>query len=216
MSFWSFEKGGQAILAAAALAAVLLLNPHPVQAHKVFVYAWVEGDKVVCDAYFSKSQKVQKCPLVVTDPSGAVVAEGQTDENGAFSFKPTRRTDLTITVKAGMGHQAQWTVKAVELPDLGGEPAPIPVAQPAPAGEKAGEPAAVATAAAPAPAEIRQAVEEALEAKLKPLAAALAGVQHSLAELKEGKDYPGLVEIVGGLGWILGIMGLVMYFRRPR
>ena len=44
-----------------------------------------------------------------------------------------------------------------------------------------------------------------MEAKIKPLI-------RSIASLKEDQE-PGLVEIFGGIGWILGLMGVALYFK---
>jgi nickel transport protein len=61
---------------------------------------------------------------------------------------------------------------------------------------------------------LRAIVEEAVEAKVAPMRASLDGLQRQVAEL--GKDRgPGLVEILGGIGWIIGLMGLFVWLKRP-
>jgi nickel transport protein len=54
------------------------------------------------------------------------------------------------------------------------------------------------------PEEIRAIVEQALDSRLGP-------VMRELFRLREERG-PGLTEIIGGIGYIFGLMGLVMYF----
>ncbi|MBU2547514.1 MAG: hypothetical protein KKB20_03800 [Proteobacteria bacterium] len=192
---------------ATILTAVLLLLvawPEAAQAHKVFLFAEIQGDTIVTDSYFSKSKKVQGGRIKVFDPRDNLLLEGRTDDQGAFSFKVPQKTDLKLVVEAGMGHRGEWLIKAEDLPDVEGRPV---AAKAEPSGEaKSPEPAAQASPAVQVdPEAIQRAVEKALDSRLKPIA-------HAIAELNRDRG-PSLNEIVGGLGYIFGIMGLVMYFR---
>lgn len=187
-----------------ALAVCLVWTPAAL-AHKVYIFAWVEGGKVMTDCYFSKSQKVRGGRITVFDPAGKKLLEGRTDENGAFSFKIPKKTDLRLVLDAGMGHRAEWLLEADDLPGAArGETAgpASPLAESSTAG-----PGSSGTGLVQAdPERIRLIVEKALDERLKPLA-------RSMAELRKEKG-PGVTEIIGGLGYIFGIMGLVMYCRR--
>ena len=55
---------------------------------------------------------------------------------------------------------------------------------------------------------LRKEIDAALEEKLKP-------VIRELAKLREDKK-PGVTEIIGGIGYILGIMGIVAYMKSRR
>ena len=97
------------------LVALALLIAENTYAHRVNVFAWVEGDTIFVESKFSGGKKVKGGTIVVTDASGAEMLTGTTNEEGEFSFKPARRTQLKITLKAGMGHQAEWTIPAEDF-----------------------------------------------------------------------------------------------------
>lgn len=86
-----------------------------VYAHGVHVFASVDGDRILTDSYFSDERKVKEGVIKVYDPSGALLLEGKTDENGSFSFRIPQQTDLKIVLEASMGHRAEYLLKADEL-----------------------------------------------------------------------------------------------------
>ena len=86
-----------------------------VHAHGVYVFARVDGDRILTESYFSDERKVKDGVIRVYDPSGALLLAGKTDENGLFSFTVPQRTDLKIVLEASMGHRAEYLLKANEL-----------------------------------------------------------------------------------------------------
>jgi len=84
-------------------------------------------------------------------------------------------------------------------------PAPPAAPQTAVATETpaAGEPASAA--ALPLPAGIDKALEKALDKKLAP-------IMRMLAEMQEQKVRP--TDVLGGLGYIFGLVGVAAYFKR--
>ena len=83
-------------------------------AHKVYIYAWFEGDTVYTESYFG-SRKVKEGLIQVFDLSGKMLLEGRTDEKGEFAFKSPQKTDLRIVVEAGMGHRNECILKAEDV-----------------------------------------------------------------------------------------------------
>lgn len=196
-----------------SFAALLFISVAPASAHKVYLFAWAEGDSIHCEAYFSKSRKVKNGKISVFAPDGTSLVKGVTDDKGLFSFKIANKTDLRLELDAGMGHKTEFIITADEL----FEPSPASTSAPEPsAGQESTASAAAPTQANPPVAatvqltrdQIQNIVEKALDKKLAPLTRAV-------AELKK-EEGPGMVEIVGGIGWIFGIMGLAIYFRRPK
>ena len=179
----------------------LLAYPLTVAAHKVYLFAWVEGDTVYTDSYFPDKRKIGGGKVEVFDPDGKKLLEDQTDENGAFAFKIPQKTDLRIVLEATMGHRTEFTLKAEEL---GGE-AEEETTPSKPTPEEDGSRAASSSGIAVDREEIRKVVEESLDLKLKP-------ILRQLAKLQE-EEGPGLTEAVGGIGYIAGLMGLALYFR---
>ena len=73
----------------------------PVDAHRVNLFAWVEGDTVYVESKFSSGKKVKAGKIIVTDPRG--------------TFKVPKKTELKIVLRAGTGHRAEWTIPASEI-----------------------------------------------------------------------------------------------------
>ena len=98
------------------IALVLLIIVAPlVNAHGIDIMAWVEGDKVFTESYFSRKIKVIDGHIKVYAPSGEQLLEGKTDANGIFSFKIPQETELRIVLESAMGHRAEYVLKADEI-----------------------------------------------------------------------------------------------------
>jgi len=95
-------------------------------AHGVVVFAWVEGDTVYVESKFSGGRRVKQGKIIVTDPQGNELITGTTDENGEFSFKVPKKSELKVVLLAGTGHRGEWTIAAgeIEMPAAEKKPAP--------------------------------------------------------------------------------------------
>ena len=56
-------------------------------AHKVMIFAWVEGDTIYTESKFSGGKKVRKGDVMVYDLHGNRLLQGKTNEQGEFFFK---------------------------------------------------------------------------------------------------------------------------------
>ena len=74
-------------------------------AHKVIVFAWVEGDTVYTESKFNGGKKVKGGQITVTDLQGSPLLTGQTDDQGKFSFRLPQKTAMKVELIAGMGHR---------------------------------------------------------------------------------------------------------------
>lgn len=184
---------------------------YPARAHNVTVFAWVEGDTVHVESKFAGGRKPQNAPIEVYDSAGKLLLEGTTDENGTFSFAVPRKTEMRVVLKAGMGHQAEWTIPLAELAGVQGTaastaPAETTAASATPPNDSQTAPAATRPVAL-TQAELQQALEQALDKKLKPL----------LKLAAESKSSgPSIHEIIGGIGYIFGLVGVGAYFHARR
>jgi len=205
-------------LAGLALAAVLAF-PSSALAHRVNLFAYVDNGKVVADCFYSKSRKVNHGQVIVTDlATGEELLRGTTDENGAFSFPIPDKAraaghGLKLTLIAGEGHQNEAEIAASEYgpapASAPAAPAPAAVAPAAPApAPAAAAPTAAAPAATAAPAgtpdeaALARIVEQAVQRQLAP-------VKRMLAQAQESG--PGVLEIVGGIGYIFGLFGVAAF-----
>lgn len=84
-------------------------------AHKVNLFAYVEGERVFTESYFPDGKKVEGGTIEVRDASGTKLLEGKTDSQGLFSFPLPKKEDLTITLDASMGHKNSYILKKSEM-----------------------------------------------------------------------------------------------------
>ena len=186
------------VFSALGIIAFLTLSTR-VYAHKVNVFAWVEGDMVFVEGYYPGGKKAQNSLVEVYNSTGAKLLEGRTNQKGEFSFKIPRKEDLKIVLTAGMGHKNDFTLKA---DDLGGsEPASDEAVQ------KATEKVVASSSTTADLGQLQVMIDQALDRKLEPVIKLIRRTR------KEG---PGVTEIIGGIGYIFGLFGLVMYFRNRK
>lgn len=205
----------------------------PAMAHRVNLFAYVDGGRIVTESWFSKSSKVRAGIIEVFDAaSGEKYLSGTTDDAGNFAFDippaaRAKKADLRITLQAGEGHANQTTIKAEEYLNVPVSPSKPVTPTPAPAGpgSDAGNPTPPASSQAspPAPAPAAPAAVVAAPASPDPrlLAAMDAMLDAKLAPMKsmlaESQDpAPSMTEIIGGIGWIFGLVGVAAYFKGRR
>jgi len=175
-------------------ASILIISTSlPVLAHKVIIFAWVEGDTVFTESKFSGGKEAINSKVLVFDKEGTQLLEGKTDNKGEFSFKIPKLTDLRIVLNAGMGHKAEWRIPESEIREAGG------VSEKKRAGESS-QPIDVGLSKE----EIKELIEESLDRKLRPI------VRMMTESQPKG---PSVTEILGGIGYIFGLMGVAIYFK---
>jgi len=181
----------------------------PALAHRVLVFAYTEGDTIHTESKFIPNTPMRQGKILVLDQkTGKVLLTGQTDDQGKFSFKipaeaATQKLDLMIVAEAAMGHRGEWLLKADSY--LAGA-TPGKTAAPAPAAATA--PAAPGTKAATVDRQmLEEAVSQALERQLAP-------IKEMLTDLTIHRT--SLSDIIGGIGYILGLFGLGAYFLSKR
>ena len=170
-------------------------------AHKVNIFAYIEGDKVYTESYFNDGKKCIDSKIEAFDKQGNKLLEGLTDEEGTFSFEVPAEDvidgDLKLVLTASMGHRAEYIIQADELGNI------KELIE-----EKIEEPI---SAVSPEVSsfdlkEIQSLIEDALDEKLKP-------VMREMREIKKSQeDRISPTEIIGGIGYIVGIFGIVAYF----
>ncbi len=193
-----------ASLFAFAMMVITVASPGPALAHKVSVFAYVESGQVVLDAFYSRSTKVRQGQVEVRDATtGELLLQAITDDDGALRFPvPAKAVNdgLKITLVAGEGHRAETTLSAAELGAApaaqAAEPQPVSATQPA--------------VPQPLPADaaaMEQAVQRAVEKAMAPVRELL---------LRQAEQGPGMVEIVGGIGYIVGLFGVAAFAAAKR
>ncbi|MEW5914323.1 MAG: hypothetical protein AB1814_17350 [Thermodesulfobacteriota bacterium] len=163
----------------------------PAQAHRIDVYAYFNGAQLQGEGAYSDGSPADGADITVLGADGKVLGRTKSTPEGSFSLTPAQgRPPLKVVINDGGGHRAEFVL----------EGAP-PKAAAAPA-----DPVAPQPAKATAPASFSQ--EELallLRRELGPIKAELVRLAN------RQRVSPG--EVVGGLGWIVGLAGLILWLR---
>ncbi len=184
---------------------VFLLTADTAFAHKVIVFGYVEGDTVHTESKFSSGKKAQNSRITVYDVQGEKLAEGRTDPDGAFAFKPPRKTTLKIVLDAGAGHRAEWVIPQAEF-DEAQTAHPLSENHPPinPDVQSSVSPPVTSTFTLD---DVRTVVANELEKKIKPVRQMLMDNQN---------QGPSMQDILGGIGYIFGLIGIAAYFHSKK
>ncbi|MDY6906424.1 MAG: hypothetical protein SWH61_17265 [Thermodesulfobacteriota bacterium] len=194
----------------------VVLSAGPANAHRVMIFAWIEGDRVLTQSKFPGGGPVSDGEIVVLDAAGKDVLAGRTDEQGNFSFGLNQLNEpgeIKIVLKAGMGHQAYWKLTAQEVAGAMGvdavtpdksetahsKPQDMKEAPPAEGVEDTGMSGASSQPPCLTEAQVRAIVSETMDRKLAPVTGMLVRVQEKMDM--------GIDDVFAGLGYILGLTG---------
>ncbi len=92
-----------------------LLWATPSFAHKVNIFAYVEGGKIYTESYFPDGKPVEGGIIEILDSRDQKVAEGTTDKEGKCVLPVPKKDDLTVVINASMGHKNTYKLKKSEL-----------------------------------------------------------------------------------------------------
>jgi len=108
------------LLTALALMAACAL---PAQAHRLVIYAFVEGNEVVVETKFSTGKLPATGSITATDEAGATVVTLDLDPGGETRFAvPQGHTGgMQITVITGEGHEDYWVLTDQDFDPEGAE-----------------------------------------------------------------------------------------------
>jgi len=182
------------LISLAFLTLLLLMPASVVFAHKVNIFAYVEGDTIYTESYFPDGRKVEGGVVQVYDSQGNKLLEGKTDEKGEFNFKPPKKDNLKIVLVASMGHKNSYTLSEDELPDT------IAAQKVQELESRESEVKEVMQVDLE---QIKRIIDSSLNEKLKPIMRQLTKAQQKEVSF---------TEVVGGIGYIFGIMGIILYF----
>lgn len=187
------------------------------RAHSFYCEASVEGDTVHVYSWFGgRRTTYPDAALVrVEAPDGTLLHAGKTDANGEYVFPLTVRVDLRIIVDGGTGHVAETTIPVGDMPtslpawapgmNPGDMTAPDTVAGDSgmpPPGGAAGAGAGIGMDGA----EMERLIRAAVQAQIDPLR----------REWRMYREARGLQDLLGGIGYILGVTGVAFYLLARR
>jgi len=162
------------------------------EAHSVRIFGAQDGERIVGKAYFVGGGAAEDVDVIVAGQDGTKIATLKTNAKGEFSFSPgAKEGEFKLSVDTGDGHFAKTSVAY---------------------GAAAGRRAEASAPAAETQQPLRrshvelEAVEEIVD---KLIAKRLLPLQESI-ERYEGRTR--LRDVLGGLGYILGVAGLASFF----
>lgn len=173
---------------------LLSLCAVPAAAHQMVLTCWQDGNDLVANVSFSDGSYARGAKITLFSDSGDALFTGETDDSGECRAPITEAMraldgDIRIVANAGMGHRTERRLAAQALTSPS---------------------ASVATAQeveSPAEDALVEIMRELLHQELAPIRRDLAALQHA---------GPGVTEIIGGIGYIVGIAGLASYIMRRR
>ena len=168
----------------------LLILPETTLAHKVMIFGWVEGDTVHTISKFNGGKRVQHAPVTVMDTNGSLILTGKTDTEGNFTFKRPENKELNIVLEASLGHKTSCILKT------------------SPNDENNVHTKDLQTI----PDHVKPCKEDVLLANVeKTMDKKMAVLLLKIQDLQEKQR---VSDIIGGMGYIFGIVGITMWFRR--
>lgn len=175
------------------------------EAHKVILYAYVEGQKIIVEGGFGDGSIAKNAEVKVYDLiNGNLLTEGVTNNEGRCKLDIPAKTDLKIVLNAGMGHQAEYTISKDELPDISNKNK----SSKRQADKLTGKNSKKTKVTGINEDKLRSIISQELDKKMAPL-------NKKLVQIENNKG-PGVTEILGGIGYIFGLMGLALYFTKGR
>lgn len=195
------------LVPALIVAALTALAASPAHAHKLKVFATAVGERIEGTVYFVGGGPARGARILVESADGKLIEALNADATGAFTITAKVRMDHVIVTDSADGHSARTIIPASVLP--AGLPLPPPGmgASAVDAGDS--------TAQAPAPSQAGTAGNGAgMEASIAQ------AVAQQVAPLREQlsayEDQVRLHDVLGGLGYILGLAGLFVWMRARR
>jgi len=211
------RKAIAAICAAVVTWAILMACSPAAEAHQLYVFAYAQGNTIHGEAYFRGRIPAKGLPVEVVGPNGEELGRTQTDQQGKFVFEAQRQCDHRLVVKTADGHQAEFVVAAAELAGAGvredsseNEPAPgaaPPQSRPSESSRPVADSAPSSRPAEPSPGL------GVLSARIEALQSQVGALRQQLDDHEKAVR---LRDLVGGIGYILGLAGVAFYFLGAR
>lgn len=174
----------------------LCLGTTPAWAHKVIGSGYAAGDQIEGEVGFSNGDPGANVRVEITAPDGRALGEATTDADGLFRFTPRESVPHLFRADLGAGHVAEFRMEVSDLPRTlqGGSPEQAP--------PSAGARQALPSADPASTAALRDLIAEAVRDEIRPLR----------RELTSYKEQTNIQTVLGGIGYILGLVGISFYW----
>ena len=160
--------------------------------HNIHIFAGMEGTRIFGYVYSSDGRRVGNVRIKGIATDGNLIFQKRANEDGEFQFMVDQRRDLTLVAETKDGHWAEWNVKAREIPE--------------PIGKDRGESNSDLAKRSNAKLKLRMMIRE----ELKPLEAQF---NRRNEEFERFRNEVRWRDVVGGVGYLLGIAGVACCLR---
>ncbi|MCD6407612.1 hypothetical protein J7L87_01000 [bacterium] len=170
-------------------------------AHRVDIFPYIEGNKLMVECYFSDGTPAKNCKVEIYKGKEKILV-GKTDNEGIASFPIDKiKGEVKIVLVAGMGHRAKtiYRMEEEEKPQMVEAPQ-IEKKENVVEKVKEGKEKYFDEK------EIERKIELAVEKSIKPL----------IKMMEEEKRRIKFSEVVAGIGYILGIFGIIAILYRKK
>ena len=157
-----------------------------ITAHELRLFVDVEGAEIVGRLHFEGGRPASGTVVQIINPRREIVAEVTTDADGRFRQAVKNRTDYVVRARTIDLHQTEGTIESDRFPEELPSLTDLPpmLPTPAPTGDAA--------------------FQREMRAEIRLMREQLDRVESSI----------GLRDIVGGIGFIVGILGLLLFLRQ--
>ncbi len=193
------------VVRALIVAAVTAAAASPAHAHKLKVFATTVGERIEGTVYFVGGGPAGGARILVESANGTLIEALNASDAGTFTITAKVRTDYVIRTDSADGHSARTAIPASLLPASLPLPAPEP-GMTAPEVPEARSPAPSQEGAPLDTAVLQAAVAQVVAQQVAPLR----------EQLSAYEDQVRLRDVLGGLGYILGLAGLFAWLRARR
>lgn len=170
--------------------ALTMLVASSALAHRVNLFGYAEGGQIHVEGYYTDGAPSVDSRIEAVGPDGNVIARGVTADNGRFSFPAAEQGHYLVRIDSSLGHVAQITVEVGSDKAQGSQSEATSYDHHVHLAEEA---------------DIATGTElDALTEKVERLGEEVAGLRKAL-------EKPGVAQIVGGLGFIVGLAGAYLW-----
>jgi len=170
-------------------------------AHNVVGGVYATGFEIEGEAGFSNGSMANAGTIVkIFDQSGSPLGEVETDDEGFFTFTAKKRITHVFEIDMGAGHQLTMQLPAEELPES--------LSAGSSNAQSTTNPSLLVRHGSPDNVDQITVLmlEKAIAKQVKPLR----------KEIQSLKEKSGLRDILGGIGYIFGLLGLVAFLRERK
>lgn len=179
------------------------------EAHKLLLSYWFSDGEIIGEVGLSNGTFASEAPIEISDASGALITEILSDSDGLFRYRPMEAAEHRFYTDLGGGHIARFKVSKEEIETggrsaLGGSDGEALLAQAGPLSlDTSGMTLEQRRALPPSGSAADQAaIKSLIRQELTPL-------RREIVALRERN---GFQSILGGIGYIVGLFGLAMFW----